>query len=162
MEYTTEGVRRQDRVLDEPRAYEILENGEYGVLSMCAEDGAGAYGIPLSYVWNGKSSIYVHCAPGGRKLQCIDACPNVSFCVVGRTNVIPDKFTTGYESIVLRCTAHHQLPEDERRNALAVFVHKYCPEYEEMGKVYAEKSFHRTEIIRLDILEMSGKTKRMF
>ena len=162
MKYTNETVRRQDRTLDEERALEILEKGEYGVLSMKSEDGESAYGIPLSYVWDRQHSLYVHCAPEGRKLACIDACPKVSFCVVGRTNVIAEKFTTGYESIVLRCTAVHQLPEAERREALALFVHKYCPGHEELGKVYAEKSFHRTEILRLDIETLSGKTKKMF
>ena len=148
--------------MDKGRAFEILENGEYGVLSMRSEEGESAYGLPLSYVWDRQHALYVHCAPEGRKLQCIDACPNVSFCVVGRTNVIAEKFTTGYESIVLRCTAAHRLPGEERRKALALFVHKYCPGHEELGKVYTEKSFHRTEIIRLDIETMSGKTKKMF
>lgn len=162
MKYTNEEVRRQDRTLEEQRALEILQTGEYGVLSMCAVDGNEAYGIPLSYVWNGRESVYIHCAPAGRKLQCIDACANVSFCVVGRTNVIAEKFTTGYESIVMRCTAHHNLPEEERREALRIFVGKYCPEFAEKGREYAEKSFHRTEIIRLDIQQMSGKSKKMF
>ena len=162
MEYTNKEVRRQDRVLDEQRALEILDQGEYGVLSMCDVAGEGAYGIPLSYVWDHQRTLYVHCAPSGRKLQCIDACSNVSFCVVGRTNVVPEKFTTGYESIVMRCTARHLLPEEERRKALRLFIHKYCPAYEETGLLYAEKSFHRTEIISLDIQEMSGKTKNVF
>ena len=162
MKYTNQEVRRQDRTLEEERAFKILENGEYGVLSMCSADGEGAYGIPLSYAWNHKESVYIHCAPNGRKLQCINACDKVSFCVVGRTNVIAEKFTTGYESIVMRCTAHHNLPEEERREALRIFVGKYCPEFAAMGEEYAAKSFHRTEIIPFDIQEMSGKTKKMF
>ena len=162
MEYTVEKVRRQDRLLDRQRALEILEQGEAGVLSMRSEDGEGAYGIPLSYVWDGKSALYVHCAPEGRKLACITACPEVSFCVVGRTNVVAEKFTTGYESIVLRCTARYSLPEEERRTALELFVHKYCPGHEAVGKVYAAQSFHRTEMLRLDIETMSGKTKKLF
>ena len=108
MEYTNQDVRRQDRLLDEARAFEILKEGEFGILSMRTEEGDGAYGIPINYVWDRGNSIYIHCAPVGRKLRCIDACPNVSFCVTGRSKVIPDKFTTGYESIVLQCTAHPQ------------------------------------------------------
>ena len=162
MKYTNNEVRRQDRLLDEQRAVEILREGEYGVLSMCAADDNGAYGIPLSYVWDGQHSIYIHCAPEGRKLRCIDACASVSFCIVGRTNVVSAKFTTGYESVVMRCTARHHLSEEERRSALRLFVHKYCPGQEDMGNIYMEKSFHRTEIIRLDILEMSGKAKNIF
>ena len=162
MEFTNKTVRRQDRTLNEERALEILETGEFGVLSMQAENANGAYGIPLSYVWNRQQTIYIHCAPDGRKLACIDKCNHVSFCVVGRTKVIPEKFTTSYESIVMQCTAQHDLPEEERRKALALFIAKYCPNLQEIGKSYAEKSFHRTEIIRLDIQTMSGKTKNLF
>ena len=162
MEYNNQSVRRQDRTLDQQRAFEILRYGEYGVLSMQTEDGKGAYGVPISYVWDGANSLYIHCAPMGRKLSCIDACDRVSFCVVGRTNVVAEKFTTGYESIVLCCIAHHHLPSEERRRALGVFLEKYCHNHKEVGLTYAEKSFPRTEIIRLDILEISGKTKNLF
>lgn len=159
MEYTNQDVRRQDRLLDETRAFEILKEGEFGILSMRAEEGDGAYGIPVNYVWDRGNSIYIHCAPAGRKLRCIDACPNVSFCVTGRSRVIPDKFTTGYESIVLQCTAHHSLHEAERMSALSLLISKYCPDYKMQGIEYANKSFHRTEIIRLDIQKISGKCK---
>ena len=155
-------MRRQDRTLDKQRAFEILKNGEYGVLSMRTEDGMGAYGVPLNYVWDGEQTILVHCAPEGRKLTCIDTCKNVSFCVVGRTNVIADKFTTGYESIILRCVASHHLPTEERKEALKKFIGKYSPGHQEIGMQYAEKSFSRTEILRLDILEISGKAKNLF
>lgn len=126
---------------------------------MRTEEGDGAYGIPINYVWDRGNSIYIHCAPVGRKLRCIDSCPNVSFCVTGRSKVIPDKFTTGYESIVLQCTAHHSLHEAERMSALSLLISKYCPEHKMQGIEYANKSFHRTEIIRLDIQKVSGKCK---
>lgn len=161
MEYNNQDVRRQDRLLDETRAFEILRDGEYGILSMQSEDGNGAYGIPINYVWDRGNSIYIHCAPVGRKLRCIDTCPNVSFCVTGRSRVIPDKFTTGYESVVLQCTAHHSLHEAERMSALSLLLSKYCPDHKVQGIEYANKSFPRTEIIRLDIQKVSGKTKKM-
>ena len=39
MEFNNSQIRRQDRLLDEERAMEIIKEGEYGVLSMQAEDG---------------------------------------------------------------------------------------------------------------------------
>ncbi len=162
MKFDNSKIRRQDRTLDEAHALEMLKEGEYGILSMRAEDEDGAYGIPISYVWDGGYSIYIHCAPTGRKLTCIDACPQVSFCIVGRTKVIPSQFTTAYESIVLKCEAHRGLPEAERMSALSWLLSKYCPDDKMRGISYAEKSFPRTEIIRLDIKEISGKTKNKF
>lgn len=162
MKFNNENIRRQDRTLDEKRAFEILKEGEYGILSMQSEDGQGAYGIPLSYVWDRGNSIYIHCAPIGRKLTCIDRCQQVSFCVVGITKVIPNKFTTAYESVVMKCTAHHGLHDAERMSALSLLLSKYCPNDKMVGMQYAEKSFFRTEIIRLDIEEVSAKSKALF
>ena len=42
-----------------------------------------------------------------------------------------------------------------------LLVEKLSPNDVEVGKKYAEKSFFRTEIIRLDVTEFSGKTKKM-
>jgi nitroimidazol reductase NimA-like FMN-containing flavoprotein (pyridoxamine 5'-phosphate oxidase superfamily) len=158
MEYNNEKVRRQDRLLDETTARHILENGEYGVLSMATEEGE-AYGIPLNYVWDKHNAIYIHCALEGRKIRNIAFSNNVSFSVVGKTNVVSNKFTTGYESIVLRCNASVGLPPEERMKALELIIDKYSPDDKEIGMKYVQKSFDQTEIIRLDISEWSGKAK---
>lgn len=162
MKFNNEQVRRQDRLMDENKAFDLLKKAEYGVLSMRSEDGEGAYGIPVSYVWDKGNSIYIHCAPVGRKLRCMDACSEVSFCVVGRTRVIPSEFTTAYESVVMRCTAHRSLHEAERMSALSLLISKYASDDRMRGIDYANRSFHRTEIIRLDILEISAKQKDRF
>lgn len=158
MNYSNEQVRRQDRLLEEEKATALLRAGEYGVLSVQAEEG-GAYGIPVNYVWDGDSSVYIHCAPEGRKLRCIALCDRVSFCIVGNTHVISRQFTTEYESIVLCCRARTGLSEEERMHALRLLLDKYSPDDKQTGIKYAEKSFHRTEIIRLDIEKGSGKSK---
>ncbi len=156
--YDNAAVRRRDRLLDEEAARKLLRRGEYGVLSMVDEEGGG-YGIPLSYVWDGTEHIYVHCAPEGRKLRCLDLRPEVSFCVVGETRVCPSKFTTAYESIVVRARAVRGLADEERWRALRLLLEKYAPADCETGMHYAGKSFARTEILRLEILSVSGKCK---
>lgn len=158
MEFTNTHVRRQDRLLDEETAKALLAQGEYGVLSLQAEEGGG-YGVPVNYVWDGKHFMYLHCAPQGRKLRCIELCNKVSFCVAGKTNIVSHKFTTGYESILLHCTAHIHLPDGERMHALKLLLDKYSFQDKENGMKYAEKSFNRTGIIRLDIDHWSGKCK---
>lgn len=158
-----EGVRRQDRLLDESGSIELLRTGEYGVLSMVesVDKEIGGYGIPLNYVWDGNHSIYFHCAPEGYKLDCLKENLKVSFSVIGHTKVISHKFTTAYESIVVRGIVFMELTEKECMKALLLILDKYSPNNKEIGMKYAEKSFHRTNIIRLDIIEVSGKTKRI-
>ncbi len=160
MRYDNHAVRRQDRLLDESAARELLRSGEYGVLSLVRPDGT-AYGLPINYVWDGDAAVYLHCAPEGEKLRCIDRCADVSFCVVGRTQVAPSRFTTAYESIVLTCRAVVGLPPEERMHALELLLAKYAPADAVVGRRYAEASFPRTEIIRLDICRCSGKCKRV-
>ncbi len=161
MIFNNEQVRRQDRLLDEARAMEIIREGEYGVLSMQTEDGEGAYGIPVNYVWDRGNSIYLHCAPIGRKLQCIDSCRKVSFCIVGKTGVVSERFTATYESVVLECNAYRGLHEAERMSALSLLLSKYCPDNKKEGIEHAEKSFPITEIIRLDIEQISAKCRHI-
>lgn len=159
--YSNEKVRRQDRLLAEEQAYALLQQGEYGILSLTDPDG-NPYALPINYVWDGQENIYLHCAPEGKKLECIRIHPKATFCIVGRTRVISNKFTTGYESILLRCEAQIGLPAEERMQALELLLDKYSPEDKIIGMKYAEKSFHRTEIIRLHITEFSGKCKNLF
>ena len=83
------------------------------------------------------------------------------FCVIGCTRAVLDKFTTTYESIMMRCAAHIALLLEERMHALELLVAKYSPNDKEIGRKYAEKSFHRTEIIKLEIRRFSGKCKRV-
>ena len=161
MEYYNGSVRRQDRLLEENRAYELLRKEAYGILSMVDSVEEEAYGIPISFVWDGKETIYLHCAPQGRKLQCIKKKPSVSFCIVGRTHVISNKFTTEYESLVIKAYACVGLAEEERKYALRLLLQKYAPGDLETGLKYAEKSFHRTEIIKLSIRTFSGKGKKV-
>lgn len=156
-QYDNSAVRRQDRLLDESQASELIVNGEYGFLSLI--DNGQPYGIPISYVYDGKDSIYFHCAPEGKKLKLIEQNPSAIFCIVGQTAVQPSKFTTAYESVLI--SGKIQLIEDdrERMSALLLLVDKYSPEYKEIGAKYAQGSFARTAILRLDIEHISGKCK---
>jgi len=153
-------VRRRDRLLDEERAVALLRQAEWGVLSMCDTEGA-PYGLPLNYVWDGDSSVYFHCAPEGRKLRCLDHEQRVSFCVVGCVNLLPSQFTTEYESIVLTGTVARHLDDEEKRHALELLLDKLSPDDKAVGMKYASGSFHRVEILRLNIDSWSGKCKKV-
>ena len=160
MIYSNSEIRRQDRLLDKTSALNLLNRGEYGVLSVYCEE-SGVYGFPINYVWDGEKSIYLHCAFEGKKLNCIDKNSNVSFCVIGDTNVLSDKFTTEYESIILECSTERDLSETIKMHALSLLLDKYSPNDKEVGMKYAEKSFHKTEIIKLEIKKWSGKSKEV-
>lgn len=64
MKYDNSEIRRQDRLLAEDRAMELIKESEYGFLAM-ADEGAG-YGVPVNYAFDGGNSLYIHCAGEGK------------------------------------------------------------------------------------------------
>jgi nitroimidazol reductase NimA-like FMN-containing flavoprotein (pyridoxamine 5'-phosphate oxidase superfamily) len=150
-------LRRKDRGLDARAAMELLAAGEYGVLSTAGKD-AQPYGIPLSYIYR-NDAIYFHCALDGHKLENIAANPGVSFCVVGKTRVLPEKFATEYESAVAFGVAS-EVQGDERADALLWLLEKYSPGFIEEGKKYIDKLDSVTKVMKITITHLSGKARR--
>lgn len=147
-------MRRSDRLMKDTEAMELLIKGEYGILSTISSENE-PYGIPLSYAAAGKK-IYFHCAPVGSKLDNIMYSSKVCFTVVGQTNVLPDKFSTEYESVVIFGKAAI-VDGDEKISALKELVKKYSPDFIKEGDEYINKSLERTAVVRIDIEDMSGK-----
>ena len=92
-------LRRKDRAITAEEAIALLNKAEYGVLSTVTENGK-PYGVPLNYCII-DHCIYFHCAFEGRKIDNIKQSKSVSFCVVGNTEILPDKFGTKYESVIV-------------------------------------------------------------
>jgi nitroimidazol reductase NimA-like FMN-containing flavoprotein (pyridoxamine 5'-phosphate oxidase superfamily) len=161
MKYDNTPVRRQDRLMEEPAATALLQSAEYGVLSMWDTEQACPYAVPVNYVWDGTDKLYIHCAPEGRKLRCIEQCADVSFCVVGRVHLLPSHFTTEYESIVMKGHATIGLSDEEKMQALHLIVDKLSADYKDIADKYIKGSFHRVDIIRVEITEWSGKCKKV-
>lgn len=150
-------IRRVDREITSQESKCILDNAEYGVLSTISKDGQ-PYGVPLSYVYKNEC-IYFHCAISGHKLENIENNSNVSFCVVGKTKVLPDKFGTEYESAVVFGVAS-EVNGTERHDALLWLLEKYCSDFIEEGKQYIEQKDKITKVFKIEINQISGKARR--
>jgi nitroimidazol reductase NimA-like FMN-containing flavoprotein (pyridoxamine 5'-phosphate oxidase superfamily) len=150
-------VRRIDRESGTHEAVELLSNCEYGVLSTVGNDGQ-PYGVPLSYTYK-NNCIYFHCALVGHKTENIGNNPKVSFCVVGSTTVLPEKFATEYESAVAFGIASEVFGA-ERYNALLLLLEKYAPEFIEEGKKYIDQKNQATKVFKIEIDHISGKARR--
>ena len=150
-------MRRQDRQISESEAIEILQKGEFGVLSICTPD-SGGYGIPLNYAFKNKA-IYFHCALEGSKLEYLRQNNRVSFCVIGRTNVLPSQFGTVYESAIAFGVAI-EVEGEEKHEALMLFLEKYSADYIQEGTEYMIKAFKRVKVIKLSIETITGKARK--
>jgi len=150
-------MRRIDRKMDEVQTMELLERGEYGVLCLIDPDGL-PYGVPMNYALvNG--NIYVHAAVEGKKLRCVEKNANACFTVVGDTEVLPDKFSTRYESVMVFGRASTVEPSEEKDAALLALVRKYSADFIEQGIAYINSSKIKTSMIRIVPKEITGKKR---
>ena len=150
-------MRRKDRKLEDNEVVEILKDNNYGILSTVSEDGY-PYGVPISYVYF-NNSIYFHGAIKGHKFDNISNNDKVSFCVVGQTQILPDKFITKYESVIIFGRAI-EVFDDEKDTALLEILNKYSPDYIEQGKEYTKKASKATRVAKICIEHISGKARR--
>ena len=147
-------MRRIERQMNDMEVLELLNKGEYGILSTCGEDNQ-PYGVPLSYVVIDKN-IYIHCAGVGAKLDNININDKVSFTVVGKTKVLQGEFSTEYESAIAFGRAI-MLVEEEKYEPLMEFLRKYSPEFIEQGRLYIGKAKEKTTLIKIEVYSVSGK-----
>ena len=154
----TRPLRREDRRMDDAAAMVLLQRGEYGILST-ADSNHQPYGIPVNYAVM-DAHIFFHCAQEGHKLDNITANSKVSFCVVGRVQVLPEKFATRYESVIV--TGSADIIDDPilRKNALRALIVKYAPGHIPAGEAYIDKLFDKTAVVRISIDHLSGKARK--
>ena len=150
-------IRRKERMIDTHEAIKLLQTCEYGVLSTIGEDGQ-PYGVPLNYIYK-DNRIYFHSALTGHKIENIENMPKVSFCVVGRTKVLPEKFSTAYESAIAFGTAT-EVQDTEKDAALLLLLKKYSSQFLEEGRKYIDRKGGSAKVIRIDIQHLSGKARR--
>lgn len=148
-------MRRMDKAMDEAAALELLKKCEYGVISTIGSDGY-PYGVPVNYAYK-DGIIYFHCATEGHKLDNIKENSKVSFCAVGNTKLIPDKFSTKYESVILFGNASIVEDDNEKKEALREIIKKYSPDFIESGEKYIASDFTKANIVKVKIEHITGK-----
>lgn len=124
-------MRRKNQALETRQIEEILERGTAGTLALIDEQGA-PYAVPLSYVWH-RGRLYFHSAREGHKVQAIRANPAASFCVIDQDQVVPERYTTYYRSVIVFGTL--ALVEDPALalEAIQALGRRYAPAREEQA-----------------------------
>ncbi len=148
-------MRRMKQGLPEEESIEVLKSCHTGVLAVAGDNGY-PYTVPLSYVYvDGR--ILFHGALVGHKIDAIQRDDRVSFCVVDRDEVVPEKFATVYRSVVVFGRAHILTGDVDRRKALEAINAKYSPGLEEQGNAEIERNWNRVTIIAVEIEHITGK-----
>lgn len=148
-------MRRKKQVLPIEECAAVLRRGSSGVLAVLG-DGGYPYAVPLSYVYDGKK-IYFHCAKTGHKLDAIRRESKVSFCVIDLDQVLPEKYTTCYRSVIVFGRARILEDEAEKRLALERLAAKYSPEQAEGRRSEIEKELDAVCMAEIQIENLTGK-----
>lgn len=151
-------MRRKDREMDECFALSVADKCEYAVLSLIAPEGK-PYAIPLSVVRDGEN-MYFHCAMEGEKIDCMRANPNGCMVCVGDTQVQEHKFTTKFESAIIKGQLAEVTEESEKIHALKILCEKFAPTNMHDFDNAIKQSLSRTAIWKMSIDEITGKYKQ--
>ncbi len=148
-------MRRKQQALPYEESVKILEAASSGVLAVLGDEGY-PYSVPLSYVYH-EGKLYFHCASEGHKLDAIRSCDKASFCVIEKDEVVSEKFTTFYRSVIAFGRVK-ELAGQELYTAMKTLAGKYSPKEtaESFDKEMAE-SMHHLCVLEFSIEHLSGK-----
>jgi nitroimidazol reductase NimA-like FMN-containing flavoprotein (pyridoxamine 5'-phosphate oxidase superfamily) len=149
-------MRRKDRQLTRGEAETILRENEYGVLSTVCRDGY-PYGLPISYVYADGKLYFHRTAEDGLIRDNIGGGRKACFTVVGKTQLLPEKFSTVYESAIAFGTVRES---SDKRGILMRLVERFSPAYLEKGKAYAESAASKTAVYEFEIEQLTGKARK--
>ncbi len=120
-------MRRKKQALCMAECESILEKATSGVLATAGECGY-PYAVPLSFRYDqANQKLYFHCAKSGHKLDAIQNNSKVSFCVIDRDDVIPEKYTTHFKSVIVFGTIRIMDEEADVADAIEKLALKYAP-----------------------------------
>ena len=151
-------MRRRDREQPKEFGLELIDRCEYGVASMIDENGQ-PYGVVLNLVRE-EDRLYFHCAMEGKKIDSLRKNPDVCISFVGNVSPVADKFTTLYESAIVRGKAFEVKEDEEKIHALRILCEKLTPANMENFDEAIARSLNRTAVWRIDIDEVTAKAKR--
>ena len=147
-------MRRWGQELPKEEAWALLEQGTSGVLALLGDEDY-PYAVPLSYVvYQGK--IYFHCARTGHKIDAIARHEKASFCVIAKDQILPEKFTTLFQSVIVFGRARVLTQPEEIRPILTALGEKYSPGAPGLSEE-VDGSLHRVALIELTPERVTGK-----
>ena len=147
-------MRRNKQQLSFEEWEEILRKSTAGVLAVSGDDGY-PYAVPLSYVYC-DNKVYFHSAKSGHKIDGIKNNSKVSFCVIAKDEIIPEKFTTYFRSVIVFGKARILESMDEILPAIRKLGMKYNPD-EEGCNEEIKRCLQTLAVIEMDIEHMTGK-----
>ena len=149
-------LRRKKQQLSTKECVEILRKRTSGVLAVFGEDGY-PYAVPISYVYE-DGKIYFHSAKAGHKIDAIQQNSKVSFCIIDQDQVVPEKYTSYFRSVIVFGKVRILEDDQEKYKSIEQLAVKYAPDdREEERKKAIEQEWNAFCMLELTIEHMTGK-----
>lgn len=149
-------MRRKNQMLSKEECTRILKQGTSGVLAVLGDQDY-PYAVPLSYVY-ADEKLYFHSAVSGHKLDAVRAHEKASFCVIAKDQVVPEEYTTYYQSVIAFGTIRLLSDEAEKMAAIEKLALKYTPHGAAQKQAEEIKRFFPALcMMELTITHLTGK-----
>ncbi len=148
-------MRRFRQELSNEECEKILNEGKDGVLALSGDDGY-PYAVPLNYYYS-DGNIYFHCAKDGHKIDAVRRCDKASFCVIAKSDVIQEKYTTYYKSVIAFGRISEITDDKEKYDAVKALTEKYCPDFKDGIPEEIEKEWKPLNMLKFRTEHISGK-----
>lgn len=147
----------ENRKMEYSRAIEIIKENNCGILSTVSLD-AVPYGCAINYFYiEEDNALYFHTKRVGTKMENIKNNPKVSLFILDNSEIIPDRFITHYESVIIKGKASVITDEKLMREKLIQLCDKLAPKQLDRREEVIEKYIKAVCICKIDIEEITGK-----
>lgn len=173
-------MRRKDRAMDREYGLKIIDNSDYGVVSMI-ENRDSTYSLPLSIVRD-ENTLYFHSAKAGKKVELLEDSSKVSVVFVGKTKIpenfsqkeldemskdvskgvqfISKVFTTEFSSAIVNGQILKVEQREEKIKALKLICEKYTPDKMEYFPIAIKAGLDKVNIYKIEISDITSKRKK--
>ena len=148
-------MRRFKQLLPQETAVEILNRNTGGTLALLGDEDY-PYAVPISYVYaDGK--LYFHSAKSGHKIDAIKKHEKASFCVIDKDEIVPEKYTTYFRSVIAFGKVRLLEDAEEMRRVATTLAMKYSADFAEGIPAEIDSSIRNMAIIEMTIDHMTAK-----
>ncbi len=155
-------MRRSERkITDRAELLALLEKNR--VMHLGLIDDGRPYVVPLYFGWAEEAdglALYFHCAPDGRKVECIRKHPGCFITVTAASRIIRGaeacSWTALYESLMMEGEAEILTAEKEKKRGLNAMM-RHCGF--EGDPAYAKGLLKQTLVCRIRVRSISGKRR---
>lgn len=169
-------MRRSRQALDPASCRAVLARGATCVLALAGSEATDGYpyALPVNYVYEEPvpsvraaadgtpwGRLLIHCAVSGAKLDAITSDARVSACVIDADDIVPEKLTTHFRSVIAFGRARVLTDDAARRRALVALSQKYAPDLAPSAvEQEITELFARTTILAIELEQVTGKQAR--